>query len=215
MDFSPEIASTGDGSHTLRHPVLGDAYHSLHGAVAESLHIYVRNGFESWPQEQARILEAGFGTGLNALLTLHSAEEHHRKVDYTSVELYPVPLGTARQLCYASDPHFLSLHEAPWEEWCLISPGFRLKKRLCDLVNASFDTIFDIVYWDAFAPDTQSELWSETLFRRVRDQMAPGGILLTYSAKGDVKRALRSAGFDVERRPGAPGKRHMIRATKI
>lgn len=214
MDKIPGIVVTADGSHTLRHPVTGDTYHSVNGAVAEAMHVFIRNGFETCEKKHVRILEAGFGSGLNALLTLRAAEESGRSIDYTAIELYPVTSEVVSRMTYADDPLFLRLHETPWGEPHEITPGFTLTKIHDNLANTRFDTIFDIVYYDAFAPDSQPELWTENIFRHIFAALAPGGMLLTYSAKGDVKRALRAAGFDVQRLKGAPGKRHMLRAVK-
>ena len=214
MTIHPTIESTEDGSQTLRHPVFGDSYHSQHGALSESRHIFIRNGFETISKPYIRILEAGFGSGLNALLTLHAAETHRRKVHYTAVELYPIDTATVHALGYASDPRFTALHEALWDTETDITPLFRLKKIAGDLANQLFETTFDLVYYDAFAPDTQPELWSEELFGKIFARLEQGGLLVTYSAKGSVKRALRAAGFEVRRLEGAPGKRHMIQAIK-
>ena len=192
----PAIEPTEDGSPTLRHPVFGETYHSLHGAVAEARHVFIAGGLKRCPLPHVHILEAGFGSGLNAWLTLREAEE------------------SGRTLRYADDPLFGALHRAPWGEPTEITPRFRLEKRAEDLVFARMDAIFDIIYFDAFAPDTQPELWTEGLFRKLFAQTAPGGALVTYSAKGTVKRALRAAGYEVTRLPGAPGKRHMVRAVR-
>lgn len=217
MIISPVRELTGDGSHTLRHPVVGDTYHSTHGAVTESEHIFIRNGFDSCTQPSdrpLRILEVGFGSGLNALLTLRAAVAEHRAVDYTAIELYPVDVEAARTLCYADDPQFMALHLSGWGEKEQIHPLFALKKIEADLADTQFDTTFDLVYFDAFAPDSQPELWTTDIFRTVFESMHNGGILVTYSAKGDVKRALREVGFEVGRLPGPPGKRHILRAVK-
>ena len=194
-----------------------------------------------------KILEMGFGTGLNAWLTLCEAERTGQAVEYTAVELYPVPEDVAVGLNYTADERFTAMHTAQWGEWSEpaddLSPSasprlpaadlrasvdeltlphgrvrFRLKKLHGSLVEildgTKYSAIFDVVYWDAFAPDTQPELWTAEIFARVFDAMAPGGVLVTYSSKGEVKRALRTAGFTVERLPGALGKRHMLRAFK-
>lgn len=212
--IAPQIEITGDGSPTLRHPVFGDAYHSTRGAVGESMHVYIREGFQHLALPHTRILEVGFGSGLNALLTFREAMRSHRTVDYTAVEPYPVDIRIASQLSYAGDPLFLALHEASWDEMIGVADGCRLKKRECSLEDCDFDATFDLVYFDAFAPETQPELWSEAVFARIGRRMAPGGVLVTYSAKGLVKRNLREAGFEVRRLPGALGKHHMVRAVR-
>lgn len=215
MIIHPAKELTDDGTHTLRHPVIGDTYHSTHGARTESEHIFIRNGFEECGErEVVRVLEVGFGSGLNALLTLRRAEQTGQRVEYTAIELYPIAVEDARGLCYAQDPMFIELHEAEWNAEVQVSELMTIKKVEADLVGVRFETIFDLVYFDAFAPDSQPELWSEEIFRTIFESMGSGGILVTYSSKGDVKRALRGAGFEVSRLAGPPGKRHMLRAAK-
>ncbi len=212
--ISPSLETTDDGSHTLRHPLLGDTYHSLRGAVGEALHVFIRSGFDYLPKQELRVLEMGFGSGLNAWLTLQEAEAQDKKVEYHTLELYPIAEETARQLNYTDSPLFMALHKAPWGEKTAISDRFTIKKNRISLLDTEFDTIFDVVYFDAFSPDTQGELWSEEVFRRLYEATVEGGVLVTYSSKGEVKRALRGAGWTVERLPGALGKRHMLRAVK-
>jgi tRNA U34 5-methylaminomethyl-2-thiouridine-forming methyltransferase MnmC len=220
VNLSPSIELTADGSATLRSPFNGDTYHSLRGAVGEARHVFIEHGFRAARSTRAggslRVLEMGFGTGLNAWMTLSEAEG--TAVEYTTVELYPVPEEVVAELGYTSDARFMALHTAPWGEWSEPAEGFRLLKLAGSvaevLQNREFLSSFDVVYWDAFAPDTQPELWTEELFARVFEALAEGGMLVTYSAKGTVKQALRAAGFVVERLPGALGKRHMLRAMK-
>lgn len=206
---------TEDGSPTLRSPQYGDTYHSARGAVGESRHVFIENGFNAVCRNPVKILEAGFGTGLNAWLTLLEAAKQGRRVEYTAVELHPVPEDIAADLNYSSDPHFIGMHKAAWGTKTRIADFFSLVKINADLAEAEISGNFDIVYYDAFAPDTQPEMWTRELFTRIYSAMAEGGVLVTYSAKGDVKRALKAAGFTVERLPGALGKRHMTRAGKI
>lgn len=172
-----------------------------------------------------RVFEMGFGSGLNCWLTLLEAEKSGLAVDYVGVEKFPVPPEVALELGYTTDTRFAALHTAPWGAWTQVSSRFRLLKLHADLTeilettskaaqeDANFEA-FDVVYWDAFAPDVQPELWTEELFGRVYEAMADGGVLATYSAKGDVRRALLAAGFAVEKLPGALGKRHMLRAVR-
>jgi tRNA U34 5-methylaminomethyl-2-thiouridine-forming methyltransferase MnmC len=162
-----------------------------------------------------KVLEMGFGTGLNAWLTLEEAQRTGRAVEYTAVELYPVPEETAAKLVYTPDKRFMAMHRAPWGERTEIDERFGLQKLNIDLASTVVPGSFDLVYWDAFAPDTQPELWTAEIFARIFETMSPGGILVTYSSKGDVRRALQAAGFKVEKLPGALGKRHMLRAQKI
>lgn len=210
----PQIEITADGSPTLRHPLLGETYHSLNGAVSESEHIFLRGGFDACTANPVSILEVGFGSGLNAYLTLRAGADAGRQVHYTAVELYPVDAQTVASLDWARDALFTALHSAPWGRDCRIADHFTLHKIEGDFADTEFDTTFDLVYFDAFAPDTQPELWSGAVFGKIFASLSPGGSLVTYSAKGDVKRALRGAGFEVRRLPGAPGKRHMLRAIK-
>ncbi len=213
------IERTGDGTQTLCHPLFGDTYHSVRGAEGESAHVFIRGGLEAWlaahpGARRVRMFEVGFGSGLNALLTARRAAGAGVGVEYHAVELYPVPREVWSAMDYAADPLFTALHEARWDALMQVAPYMRLKKMACDLADAEFGTTFDVVYMDAFAPDTQPELWTPEVFGRLYAATAPGGMLVTYSAAGGVKRALRAAGYEVHRLPGALGKRHMLRALK-
>jgi tRNA U34 5-methylaminomethyl-2-thiouridine-forming methyltransferase MnmC len=210
----PTIEITADGSATLRSALHGDTYHSTRGAVGEARHVFIEAGFSQAATDPVRILELGFGTGLNAWLTLLEARREGRSAEYTAVELHPVPEDVAEALNYTDDERFMALHTAPWGEWGEPADGFRLLKLRSDFAETNFKTKFDVVYWDAFAPETQPELWTPEIFARVHEATAPGGVLVTYSSKGDVRRALQVAGFTVEKLPGALGKRHMLRALK-
>lgn len=207
------IEITDDGSATLRSPHHGDTYHSTRGAVGEARHVFIEAGFNAVNGE--KILEIGFGTGLNAWLTLQEAEKSGRRVDYTAIELYPVSEDVAAKLGYTDDDRFMTLHRAPWEEWVEVDKNFSLRKIHADLVKIQNLDTFDVVYFDAFAPDTQPEMWTQDVFARIFAAMAPGGVLVTYCSKGDVRRAMAAVGFAVERLPGALGKRHMLRGAKL
>ncbi len=215
METTPEIEATADGSQTLRHPVNGQTYHSVGGAESESEHVFIRAGFDACPRAHIRILEVGFGSGLNALMTMRAAARAGRTVEYTAIELYPVSQQTVERMALAADAGFRVLHAAPWGVPTEVNAGFSLHKIEGDLADMQFGTTFDLVYFDAFAPDCQPELWTQEIFARIFAALGPGGALVTYSAKGDVKRALRAAGFTVRRLPGAVGKRHMLRAVKL
>lgn len=218
---------TEDGSTTLYVPELNEHYHSIHGAIQESVHIFIRAGIEHYRENVSvspaplRILEAGFGTGLNAYLTLAYATAQDIPVVYHSLEKYPLTPDEAAQLNYAEcipypcPEHFSRLHAAPWETPTAITPVFSLCKHRQDLRDAHFPPEFDIVFFDAFNPDVQPHLWTAEVFRRFSDALKPGGILVTYCVKGIVKQALRQVGFSLKRLPGPPGKREMLRATKF
>ncbi len=216
--ITPQIETTADGSSTLRHPLTGETYHSMRGAVGESQHVFIGAGLEyaarTKGERPLKVLEIGFGSGLNAWLTARTAEKSGVRVEYHGIERWPVDPGTLDALSYATDPFFGEIHRAAWETPAAITPWFTLMKREADFAVCGFDAIFDVVYFDAFAPDVQPEMWSIERFAALFGTMAPGAVLVTYSAKGSVKRALREAGFEVERLPGALGKRHMIRAIK-
>lgn len=217
-----EFLETDDGSLTLRHEVLGELYHSDRGAVGEAEHVYIRAGLDKVLEEGNRraisVFEVGFGTGLNAWLTYRRGEAAAVRIDYRTVDLYPVDMDTVRRLNYTADRVFLKMHELPWDGVPHeLSEHFALTKYRTDLLSFDFTLLtgpFDVIYFDAFAPDAQPELWSRTMMSAMYSVLKPGGMLVTYSAKGTVKQALRDAGFEVVRLPGALGKRHMVRAVK-
>jgi tRNA U34 5-methylaminomethyl-2-thiouridine-forming methyltransferase MnmC len=217
-----KIVITADGSHSLYAPEWKESYHSTNGALQESLHVFIDAGFRHvlarrGAESTIRILEAGFGTGLNALLTLMEAEKVPVHVWYESVEKYPLPERVYAALNYAAltgSGHFAALHEAPWEQACAITEHFTLLKRAVDLLQYQPAGVVDLIYFDAFSPGVQPELWTEAIFRKLYGQLSEGGVLVTYSSKGTVKQALRAVGFCLERLPGAAGKRHIIRAVK-
>ena len=218
-----EIITTSDGSHSLINNNLKETYHSVHGAIQESQHVFIRSGFDFWrgqnPGKKVRILEMGFGTGLNAFLTLLESRRLAVTVYYESWEMYPVDLSIARQLNYGdvlrSKDEFLKLHEASWEESSKITSDFTMMKRKGDIQQAVWEEqSFDIIYYDAFAPSKQPYMWNVAILELITDALAPGGVWVTYCAKGQVKRDLRSFGLKVEALPGAPGKKEMIRASR-
>lgn len=213
------LTQTADGSATLYVPMLDEHYHSVKGAGTESQHIFIEMGMrhaltaEREDNAALRIFEVGFGTGLNALLALEEAERTGVKVDYTAVELYPLAWDEVAPLGYSDHPLFSRLHESVWEEWVQLTPHFRLKKLKADLLALSPPEA-DVVFYDAFSPEKQPELWSEALFCQLRKALPPGAVLTTYCAKGEVRRRLQRTGFLVERLPGPPGgKREILRAT--
>lgn len=210
------IERTEDGSATLFVPELNEHYHSVKGARTESQHIFINMGLKASAAPQPHVLEIGFGTGLNALLTLEAAEQDARPVHYTGIELYPLAWEEVDALGYSNNPLFKQLHTAPWEEDVKISPHFTLRKIKMDAISDNHLSLNpDLVYFDAFAPEKQPEMWNEQLFRSLYVYMNTGGILTTYCAKGVIRRMLQAVGFRVERLPGPPGgKREILRATK-
>lgn len=215
------IERTDDGSATLYVPELNEHYHSVKGARTESQHIFIDMGLNASTAPEPRILEIGFGTGLNVLLTLEEAEKSQRKVHYTGVELYPLSWEIIEPLGYSNHPLFKEIHAAPWGVDVPITPHFTLRK-LQDDVTAPTNHLslisspcYDLVYFDAFAPEKQPEMWSQELFTKIYVILNIEGILTTYCAKGIVRRMLQTAGFLVERLPGPPeGKREILRAQK-
>jgi tRNA U34 5-methylaminomethyl-2-thiouridine-forming methyltransferase MnmC len=209
---------TGDGSHTLFVPELNETYHSTRGALQESLHVFLQAGFHyamaCSERQSLRVLEAGFGTGLNALLTWLEAERLNLPVYYETVEKYPLSEQETAALNYPGQEKLARLHGCRWETPEVLSPCFTCCKKRVDLLEYMPAGHFDAVYFDAFAPGVQPELWAGAVFCKLHEALNPGGILVTYSAKGTVKEVLREAGFEVHRLAGAMGKRHMIRAVK-
>ena len=215
-----KIYLTEDGSSTLKHSLLGDSYHSTGGALSESQHIYIGAGFDYIESNEISVFEMGFGTGLNCALTLQRAAQRNVAVDYHAVELYPIDVEVVDGLNYFSEDAvmramFESLHTARWNDAVQISENFRLTKYHDSLERVKPNKVFDLIYFDAFAYDTQPELWSREVFEQMAAMTKQGGVLVTYSSKGVVKQALREAGFEVKRLPGACGKHHMLRALKL
>ena len=215
------IEQTADGSRTLYVPELDEHYHSVKGALTESQHIFIDMGLKHCPLNAPRILEIGLGTGLNCFLTLLTAEEEKRHIHYTGIERFPLNMEVIRQLDYPSligrghEEDYFHIHEAPWEEDAVLSPWFTLHKIEGDFTSYTFNKGYDIIYFDAFAPEKQPEMWNQALFDGLYNVLNEGGILTTYCAKGVVRRMLQAAGFIVERLPGPPGgKREILRATK-
>ena len=204
---------TADGSKTLYSEKFGEHYHSLFGAANETNHVFIEAGYLSSTVDPISALEIGFGTGLNALLTLQQADGWQRPTYYETIELYPIHENTVCEL--SDDSYFRSLHTAAWEQPVEITPYFILHKRKSDLLQTMFTRKFDVVYFDAFSPVVQPEMWSRDIFANLYAAMNPDAILTTYCAKGEVRRAMQSAGFIVERLPGATGKREMLRARKV
>ena len=216
-----EIQHTSDGSATLFVPELDEHYHSVKGAYTESLHIYrdcaYRHAAELSAVRPLRLLEVGFGTGLNAAVTAMAATAEC-PVHYITLEKYPVESRFVEALGYdafVDASLFAAIHAAPWEQPTAITPHFTLEKRCCDLLTAPLPGDIDIVYFDAFAPEKQPEMWSAEVFARIYEAMRPGGVLTTYCAKGAIRRLLQATGFTVERLAGPiGGKREILRAVR-
>lgn len=222
MEREVILESTADGSHTLFVPSMNEHYHSVNGAKQESEHIFIKSAFDICLKDSVHILEIGFGTGLNAYLTLQSSLFSHRVVNYTSLELYPLPVSVTDKLNYAvndsseDQQFFRKIHTLPWNIKCEVTDSFSLTKIQTDFteLNWEVDQLYDIIYFDAFAPDKQPDMWSQPIFDYLYNFTSEGGILTTYCAKGVVRRMMQQAGYTVERIPGPPGKREMLRAVK-
>jgi tRNA U34 5-methylaminomethyl-2-thiouridine-forming methyltransferase MnmC len=217
------LVATEDGSHTLYAEHLNETYHSLSGAYRESLYVYIQKGLQVFHEENPtkkviHIFEVGFGTGLNAFLSLQFAEEHQLTIHYTSIEPYPLPEDLLATINYAQffpaplQPYWSAIHACSWEEKHEISPFFNLKKLAVKLEDLPLlPQEFDVVYFDAFAPKKQSELWEIPQLQKCKDLLLPNGLLVTYCAKGQFKRDLQAVGFQVEKLAGALGKKEMTR----
>ncbi|MFA5815036.1 MAG: tRNA (5-methylaminomethyl-2-thiouridine)(34)-methyltransferase MnmD [Bacteroidales bacterium] len=215
-----QLILTEDGSHTIFVPEMGEHYHSIHGAIQESRHIFIKNGYDKVLADSISILEIGFGTGLNALLTLLESITDNKSVNYETWEAFPLSAEESRLLNYpdilkSGHELFNELHKAVWGIEVPITSLFVLKKVRDDIRNFNSDRIFDLVYFDAFGPDYQPELWDTGVFRKIGACMENNSRLVTYSAKGQVRRNLREAGFIVEKAPGPPGKREITIAIKM
>ncbi len=216
-----EIVKTHDGSDTLFVPEMNEHYHSLHGAIQESEYIFIKCGLNFSKADPLRIFEVGFGTGLNAFLTAIDAASKNRKIFYTSLEKYPLPESLISELNYKSffpgeaTCLFDRIHKGKWNIAEEISNNFTLKKIEGDITKQEIRGDYDLIFFDAFGPDKQPEMWTEEVFKKIAGITVPNGILLTYSVKGDVKRMLRNYGFKVYRLTGPPGKHQIIRAVKI
>ncbi len=219
-----KVVLTQDGSSSLFVPQFNQCYHSIHGAIQESEHIFIHHGLNAdilSDRQELHIFEMGFGTGLNALLTM--LHQNDRKIYYTAVEKYPLEQAEIQSLNYVQQlseyesvqDFFSLLHQAPFDKEVAVTPQFSILKLNTSLLDVSLSRNgYNLVYFDAFSPDMQPELWSEEVFLQLYQSMTNNSILLTYSTKGIVKRALRTAGFTIEKLPGPAGKREILRAKK-
>ena len=222
---SLRVIATGDGSSSVLNTRLNETYHSTHGAIQESQFIFIERGLDFWvtrnpENNNINILEIGFGTGLNALLSNQYATSHKKKIIYETLEAYPIDESVWSELNYPALTHdknnFQRLHQATWGEQVEINDCFSIRKRFETLQAALFsEDHFDVVFFDAFAPSTQPELWEIEMLTKVVSALKPAGVFVTYCAKGQLKRDLKSLGLSVEKVPGPPGKREFIRGVKV
>lgn len=225
-----ELKITDDGSHTLFVPEIDECYHSTKGAIQESKHIFIDAGLKQCGKDEINVLEIGFGTGLNALLTALSPLEggiFTKIINYTTIELFPISVEQALKLNYPETlekqsevssgefrRYFEKIHQSPWNEKVQLAENFTLTKLNLDFTKTELQGTFDVIYFDAFSPEKQPEMWSEEMFQKLYNSASENAALTTYCAKGVVRRAMKSAGFVVERLPGPPGKREILRARK-
>jgi tRNA U34 5-methylaminomethyl-2-thiouridine-forming methyltransferase MnmC len=223
------IITTKDGSHSLFSEQYDEIYHSGNGAIQESTHVFINSGFQyalrtfqPWPETALKIFEVGFGTGLNALLTYIAALQNDVEIYYETIERYPVPVGVINQLNYSvmleGDKHrdiYHALHLYPWNEVHDIAPFFKFKKMEDSFLSFEPQSnYFHLIYFDAFAPENQPEMWTLEMMRKIYDALVPNGIMVSYCSKSVFRKTLIEAGFTVEKLPGPPGKREMVRAIK-
>ncbi|MDR0802413.1 tRNA (5-methylaminomethyl-2-thiouridine)(34)-methyltransferase MnmD [Fluviicola sp.] len=217
-----ELVKTADGSTTIYLPEWNEHYHSSHGALQEAQHVFIKHGLNPKTEDYLTIFEMGFGTGLNALLTYFASEKRHQYVHYIGLEAYPPAEAEIKGMNYTSfsnDPEaveiFNKLHRADWNTACEISEHFVLEKIGKQIQELELEKgSIDLCYYDAFGPRVQPELWTPEIFAKIYDWLSPDGVLVTYCAKGQMKRDLKSVGFEVLSLPGPPGKREMTKAIK-
>ncbi|MFN8208633.1 MAG: tRNA (5-methylaminomethyl-2-thiouridine)(34)-methyltransferase MnmD [Bacteroidales bacterium] len=220
MSGNNQLRLTEDGSHTVFSPDFVENYHSSHGAVTESMHVFIKNGLDAVHLQSIRILEVGFGTGLNALLTIRELAGKPRQVYYHGVEAFPLEESVYKELNYTGlitgNYHdlFQTLHTCNWNTDNQLTDYFILHKTQGLLQDIPLKDPYNLVYYDVFSPEKQPGLWTTEVFLRIFNSLEPGAVLVTYCAKGQVRRNLLSAGFRTERLAGAPGKREMLRAIK-
>ena len=216
-----EIIITSDGSTTIHIPAWNEQYHSKHGAIQEAYHVFIKSGLSLFKNKKITILEIGFGTGLNCFITYLEAKKSDLTLDYVGVEAFPISNEELNQLNYVSELNanqysaiFDEMHSLPWEQNNSLDGEFSLCKRKQDFNDIADKNSFDLVYFDAFGARVQPELWGVEIFQKMFDALKKGGVLVTYAAKGSVRRAMIEVGFKVEKLKGPPGKREMLRATK-
>jgi tRNA U34 5-methylaminomethyl-2-thiouridine-forming methyltransferase MnmC len=215
------IITTSDGSKTIYLPHLDETYHSSHGAVQEAQHVFIKYGLQAVEQNEYAVFEMGFGTGLNALLTFIEAETTGKIIHYAGIEAYPVDVDIAMQMDYYTlvgnehQPKFEELHTVEWNKNHRLAPNFSFEKIHAKIEeHVPKNEQFDVVFYDAFGPRAQEDMWTPAILQKMYDLLKPDGFLVTYCAKGQVKRDLKALGFEIEPLPGPPGKREMTRAWK-
>ncbi|MHC0441437.1 tRNA (5-methylaminomethyl-2-thiouridine)(34)-methyltransferase MnmD [Flavobacterium sp. 3-210] len=216
-----EIIKTLDGSTTIHLEEWNESYHSKHGAIQEAKHVFIKNGLSLFEDKPVTILEIGFGTGLNAFITFLESEDKQQTIDYVGVEAYPVNAEEVLAMNYVAelqalefDNIFEKMHKSEWNQKTELSDKFLLTKRKQFFDEINDFEIFDLIYFDAFGYRVQPELWSTEIFQKMYNSLKPNGVLVTYAARGVVKRSMISVGFRVEKLAGPPGKREMFRAFK-
>lgn len=219
------IILTSDQSHTLYSEKFKATYHSIHGAVQESMHVFIKHGLQYYLEKnlvkQLSVLEVGFGTGLNTFLTYINTKDVDVMIDYHTIEAYPITLADALKLNYASDFlrtdkfYFEKIHQQDWNSITNVTDKFCLTKHLSLLESFDVNQKFDLIYFDAFSPVEQPELWTESIFKKMHDLLNPNGVLVTYCAQGQMKRNMKRVGFSLESLPGPPGKREMTRSLNV
>lgn len=216
-----KIIITSDGSSTIHLPEWNEQYHSTHGAIQEAYHVFIKNGLSLFKNQNISILEIGFGTGLNCLITYFESQKLNLNIDYIGVEAYPVLQNEFEKLNYVEQLNFKNvketfntLHNIDWEKKKEISSHFSLTKRKQFFQDIDDNNKYSLIYFDAFGARVQPELWTVEMFRKMYNSLLNNGCLVTYSAKGSVRRAMSEVGFEVEKLKGPPGKREMLRAIK-
>lgn len=216
-----EIIQTLDGSTTIHIAEWDECYHSKHGAIQEAQHVFIKNGLSLFPDRNVSILEIGFGTGLNAFITFLESKKRNQSIDYVGVEAYPITAEEIVSMNYVEELNaveqssiFDTMHQSNWEEKIILDDDFTLTKRKQFFEEINDKNKFDLIYFDAFGYRVQPELWSTAIFEKMYNALKPNGVLVTYAARGVVKRSMIEVGFTVEKLAGPPGKREMFRATK-
>lgn len=216
-----KLVKTADGSHSLYIPEWNEHYHSVHGAIQEAYHVFIKNGLDYFSKNSLSILEIGFGTGLNTLITLLESENKNLTIHYTAIEAFPITQSEFEELNYCEflkhqncQMVFQKIFDAEWNTSVEINPNFSLLKKQLKFNEIEDFELYDLIYFDAFGPRVQPELWTEVIFEKMYQSLKKEGVLVTYSAKGSVRRAMQASGFTIEKLPGPPGKREMLRGLK-